>query len=127
MNTSKILDLFKLAADRATSKSDVRTFSLGAVGIRADGACVSSCNSPSTARNRKAHAEYKALKKCDFGATLFVARVKSDGSYGMSRPCPNCSKVIITKGVKKVYYTINEKQYGVWTPSTDSDKVYNFK
>lgn len=127
MNSSKIKMYFELAAEKALTREDQRTFFLGCVAIRKDGARVVSSNSPSSTPNRTAHCEYKALKKCDRGATLFVARVKADGSYGMSRPCPNCSKAIISKDVEKVYYTINENQYGVWNVNKDSDRSFNMR
>jgi tRNA(Arg) A34 adenosine deaminase TadA len=127
MNIAKIRSFFKIAAQKATCKHDNRTFFLGSVGIRNDGAHVFAVNSPSISPNRLIHSEYRLLKKCDVGSTIFVARVKADGSYGMARPCHNCSKFIVTKKVHKVYYTVNAEQYGVWSVENDVDRVYNLR
>jgi deoxycytidylate deaminase len=59
------------------------------------------------------HAEVAALNACRktdlTGATIYVARVARDGSQVMSKPCINCQKALIARGVKKVYYTIDSE------------------
>jgi deoxycytidylate deaminase len=73
----------------------------------------------------EAHAECRALRKMDYGGTLYVSRIsKRDKSLVMARPCPMCQIKIRAKGVKKVFYSINEFQFGVWTVRSDSDKIY---
>ena len=37
--------------------------------------------------------------------SLYVARIKRDGSNGMARPCPACFGYIKDLGIKKVFYT----------------------
>jgi deoxycytidylate deaminase len=71
-------------------------------------------NSPTKEPERRCHAEYKAAKKMDQGGIMYVARVlQSDGTFAMSRPCRNCLKVLKSKRIKKVYYTISNNEFGV--------------
>ena len=55
------------------------------------------------------HAEVAALKMVSpqqaRGATVYVARIMSDGSPGYSKPCPNCARLLDELGIKKVIYT----------------------
>lgn len=57
------------------------------------------------------HAEVAALNACrkvDLrGASIYVARVLKNGEPRMSKPCENCQKALKERGVKKVYYTID--------------------
>lgn len=100
---------------------------LGAVGQRKDGAIVVSSNSLTAFPDRKVHAEYKVCKKMDVGGTLYVARVRfDDGELGMSLPCPNCQKMIRSRGIKKVYYSINKDQYGLWNVDDDTHRICKF-
>ena len=129
------LDILKSAAKFSlpTMKNDPRSFWLGAVGIRQDGATVYSRNG-SALHYEKAfdtriiasvHAEGRLLKKLGKNGILYVARVsKLTKQLAMSRPCEFCQANICAMNVKKVYYSINEYQYGVWDPATDTDKVY---
>jgi tRNA(Arg) A34 adenosine deaminase TadA len=111
---NKILKYFKIAGEVATIKNDNRHFWLGAIAIRSDGVMVKSNNGPTPMPNRQVHAEYRVLNKCGFGATIYVARIRQDTkSYGMARPCANCLKAMRSKGVKRIYYTIDENEYGV--------------
>jgi len=41
------------------------------------------------------------LKKC----SLYIFRIKSDGSTGLAKPCVGCMKCITTFDLKAVYYT----------------------
>lgn len=56
------------------------------------------------------HAEIAALRQIrDFkGVTLYVIRVRSDGSSGFSHPCEACSEYISQLGVKKVIYSTED-------------------
>jgi deoxycytidylate deaminase len=66
------------------------------------------------------HAEVDAVLEgrkinCDLtGSTIYVARVyrKDGNSPAMARPCEMCRKVLFKHGIKKCYYTIDEKHYG---------------
>lgn len=57
------------------------------------------------------HAEVAAMNACKkvnlTGATLFVARVDKRDNPAMSKPCENCQKMMRARGIKKVYYTID--------------------
>lgn len=54
------------------------------------------------------HAEEQALKACrgDAGnSTIYVARVYSDGTATMSKPCKRCQKLMKAANVKNAVYT----------------------
>ena len=112
---------------------DKREALIGAVGERADGAIVYSRNTAvfdSECANtnvptpfQPAHAEWKLAKKLDTGATVYVARVRKDGSLAMSRPCPGCERVLRSRKVMRVFYTINPTSYGIWNLITNVERV----
>jgi deoxycytidylate deaminase len=112
---------FDLARKVALSRKDSRDFLIGSVGIRSDGVLVKACNGPviifdDTKKTSypAAHAEYRLARKLDKGSVVFVCRVKRlDHSFGMARPCRDCQRTLASKGVKKVYYTINDVEFGV--------------
>ena len=110
----KILNYFEIAARTAKSKSDIRYYLVGAVGVRSDGTMVKSLNSPTETPNRIAHAEYKLCKKLDTQATVYIARVRLDNfQFTMSKPCKNCMKRLRSLDVEKIYYTIDGGHYGM--------------
>ncbi len=112
-----VFSYLKIAGEMASSKEDPRSFLLGAVGIRKDGTIVKSMNAPSTQPMRCAHAEARLSRKLDYGAVVYVARVRlSNGSFGLAKPCHNCMKALSSKRVAKIYYTISDEEYGVLTP-----------
>lgn len=57
------------------------------------------------------HAEVACLIKArdlniDWGrASIFVYRIKKDGSAGLARPCKGCMALIKSMGIKNVYYS----------------------
>ncbi len=130
-----MFDLLQLAGKVSlpTDDFDPRNFWIGCVGVRDDGAIVSAKNGAvfsTTIENYhlipESHAEGRVLRKLGKRGVLYVARVaKASRDFAMSRPCPMCQNRIRSFGVKKVYYTINKDQYGVWIPDTDVDRVYN--
>ena len=132
-----MLDLLLFAAKMALpdDNKDWRGFWIGAVGIRKDGTMVHSKNGTffdSTFLEYQAipkvHAEGRVLRKMDFGGTIYVARVsRQDRSLKMARPCGMCRVQIKSKGIKKVYYTINDEQFGVWKVKENSDRIYTCK
>jgi tRNA(Arg) A34 adenosine deaminase TadA len=95
----------KLAAFTAESKKDRRTFRIGAVAVRNDGTVVRACNGPSIIPCSSAHAEVRLSRKLDKGAVVFVARIRSNGMFGMAKPCYMCECILKSKGVRTVYYT----------------------
>jgi deoxycytidylate deaminase len=70
------------------------------------------------------HAETSAIKNSlreisvdELGqASLYVVRIKSTPChktvFGLSKPCCGCQRCIETFGLKKVYYTLDNGQYG---------------
>jgi hypothetical protein len=113
----KIFSYFEIAGKFTQSKADGRSFLLGSVAIRGDGAMVRAMNAPSIEPNRMAHSEYRVSRMLDSGATVYVARIRLiDGSFGMAKPCRDCYKILKGKRVKRIYYTINDNEYGVIEP-----------
>ena len=119
-----------------TDKNDHRHFYLGCVGIRKDGAIVASKNGATKFSSvvehyqliPNSHAEGRVLRKLGRNGTLYVARIaRKDGSFAMSLPCPMCRTRIKAAGVKKVYYSINNNQYGVWSVKNDHYKICTIK
>jgi tRNA(Arg) A34 adenosine deaminase TadA len=110
-------DYFELAGKIAISKNDNRGFLLGGIAIRNDGAMVSAVNSISQEPDRRAHAEYRLAQKIDTGSTIYVARVRLlNGEFAMAKPCHACEKILRSKRVRKIYYTISNNEYGVLIP-----------
>lgn len=106
----------------AASGSPDRNHYIGAIAIRTDGAIVCSSNSLTKVPQPAAHAESKVIKKCDYGSTLYVAKVTRLGDIGCAKPCKNCQTIIRNRGIKKVIYTISGNEYGVWFPQKEKLK-----
>lgn len=47
----------------------------------------------------------KAPSKLLKGTTILVCRVNNSGTFGMSKPCGRCVKLIIKSGIKKIIYS----------------------
>ena len=47
------------------------------------------------------------------GATIYVVRIGKKGEFRMSKPCPMCEAAMRHVGIKKVIYTINDKEVGI--------------
>lgn len=114
-----------------TTVDDQREFWLGCVGVRKDGAIVSAKNGSMRFReiprnisktSPANHAECRCLRKMDTGGVLYVARVSNVG-LAMARPCCRCAINIQSRYISKVYYTINNQQYGIWYPNDDVDVI----
>lgn len=102
-----------LAAGVALKKDDNRSYRLGAVGIRSDGTLVASHNSPAPFPEPNVHAEARLCCKLTPGSQVWVARVRRDGSFGISRPCPSCLTRLRSAGVDRVVYTVSDVEHGV--------------
>jgi deoxycytidylate deaminase len=115
---NKIFYYFNIAAKIAMSKNNRRHFILGSLAIRDDGAIVTAYNSPTMHPMRHTHSEFRLSRKLDYGATVYVARVnKHTSSFCMAKPCESCMKALLSKRVKKIFYTINDDEYGVIVPT----------
>lgn len=129
-----MLELLKAAAKVAmpSDNSDIRSYFLGCIGIRKDGTIVHSRNGAvhSTSIDNyqlipDAHAECRTIKKMDRGGILYVARVRrKDKCLAMSMPCAICRIKIKAKGIKKVYFTIDENYYGLWLVDKNQFKIF---
>jgi deoxycytidylate deaminase len=65
-------------------------------------------------RSYSIHAEISALlrSQCSVrGSTIYVYREDRNGDIGMAKPCPNCMKILIEAGIKRVYYTTKTAPY----------------
>ena len=108
--------LLKKAIQIARENQERKSFYMACVAKRADGAVVSSVNHcVSNQCIPEHHAEARVLRKCDYGAVLYVARVHKDRiTVAQAKPCKRCQALIRHHGVKKVYYTIGPNEWGVW-------------
>ena len=112
----KIFDFFEIAGRVASSRRDKRAFFLGAIGVRRDGAMVHAFNSANQERYHATHAERRLCRKLDSGAVVYVARIrKGDGQFGLAKPCQRCQAILKSYGVRRIYYTIANAEYGVIT------------
>jgi cytidine deaminase len=111
---NKIFNYFEIAARAAVKNKDRRDYLLGAAAIRGDGTMVTAFNVPTITPTRHAHAEKRLASKLDYGATVYIVRVKvGNGTFGNARPCNSCLKALKSKKVKKIYYTDGPNEYGV--------------
>ncbi len=107
----KYLDL---AIRIAKGGTEERNYRIGCVGIRTDGAIVVAPNLLTKRPEHTAHSETRTLRKCGFGATLWVARITRDGLWALAKPCVKCQALIRNKRVKRVFYTIGPEEYACW-------------
>lgn len=119
------VEMLQLAADAALKKTDGRAFRLGAVGMRRDNRMVSASNGPSPYPTPNAHAEARLLLKLTPGSSVWVARVRRDGSLGIARPCGACERRLRAGGVVRVVYTISDNEYGVIDFRKQDEQVRN--
>lgn len=62
----------------------------------------------------KIHAEITAIKHITLRdidwrqVSIYVVRVKKDGTYGMTRPCNACMQYIKEKGIRNIYYSTDD-------------------
>ena len=94
-------------------KEDNRTHAIGAAARRHDGVWVVAKNGASEQVQPSAHAEIRVLRKAGYGASLYVARMRKDGTPGLARPCARCLASLRPRGISRVYYTIGVGEYGV--------------
>lgn len=119
LSKNDIFDYFRFAAQlslKADEKYSARKACVGAIGFRTDGAIVHACSggdqlhiSPGT------HAESRLIKKLDkYAPEIYVARIRRDTmQFALARPCKTCLPFIKNRRIGKVYYTINQYEYGV--------------
>lgn len=63
------------------------------------------------------HAEMDAILNSNSenlrASKIFVFRQDKYGWIAYSKPCSKCTEILKKYGIKRAYYTINEKEYGV--------------
>lgn len=116
-------DMLHLAVGVALRKDDVRAFRLGAVGLRNDGALVTAANGPAPYPHPDAHAEARLCAKLTPGSTVWVARVRRDGTLGIARPCARCLVRVTAAGVERIVYTLADDEWGVIDVRTSAEVV----
>lgn len=107
----KPFDFFREAGIRSLSKQDERTFYLGSIAIRNDGAIVHAINGSSMAPNPLAHSERRLSRKLDSGAIVYVARMRANGDFAIAKPCEYCMLALKSKRVKRVYWTTGPNDF----------------
>ncbi|MEY4332683.1 MAG: hypothetical protein RLZZ196_1421, partial [Bacteroidota bacterium] len=102
---------FLSAAAKLAQTSDNR-FKMACLAVRAGSVLGADINvtkiSPSTPPNRfSTHAEIGAMQACSdpSDVTLYIARLKVDGSHAMAKPCSWCMLQIQKNDVYRVVYT----------------------
>lgn len=96
-----------------TSDKNRKAF-IGAISVRKDGAIVKSRNASIYLPEGKvpsSHAEARVMRKSGFGATVYVSRVKRDGSLAMAKPCSHCMASLKSRGVDMVYWTVSNNEW----------------
>ena len=63
------------------------------------------------------HAEVRVLlnitKETTNGADIYVARISGDNNMAMSRPCPMCLHMASEMGIRRIFYTIDNRNFGM--------------
>lgn len=63
------------------------------------------------------HAELHAILQTPYekrnGADIYVCRVLLDDKFVMAKPCDTCYSIIKDMGIRRIFYTIDENEYGV--------------
>jgi tRNA(Arg) A34 adenosine deaminase TadA len=106
--------LLRQAILLSTSPQHRGKFRLGAVGLRADGVIVTAKSGGWPGQYLPAtHAEARLANKLTPGSVVYVARTLKDGTIAMAKPCKACQNALRHRGVKRVYYTIANNEFGV--------------
>lgn len=91
---------------------DDRNYFLGAVGIRSDGTSVIAWNGNPKFPTRQHHCEYRLGRKLSKGSVAYIARTLADGTWANAKPCNDCEKYLMSRGVVRVYYTLGPSEFG---------------
>jgi len=116
----KILKGFK-EARKASKKSDLKSAKVGACAVNGK-RIFKGYNTKKThtklpelyGNTLSTHAEAKAIfnSKRNPIHTIYVYREDSKGDIKNSRPCEGCLGFLIAKGVKRIFYTLDNNSYG---------------
>ena len=70
---------------------------------------------PSSSIRGSIHAEIRAVQNSNkedlSGCTIFVYRGLKNGKPAMARPCEHCMEFLKSRGLKRIYYTIDQFPY----------------
>jgi len=105
--------MLEIAVKIANLAKKNRNYYVGAVAKRKDGAIVGSPNGWPTLKSAWHHAEARLVRKLETTDIVYVARLMKTGEKALARPCESCQIIMRSKKIKKVIYTISEKEYGV--------------
>ena len=118
--------MLRIAASVAIKNSghrhDIRAFFLGSVGLRNDGVLVSARNIAARDIVLSHHAEARLARKLTPHSEVWVARIRSNGAWAMSRPCVSCQNRLRMVGVSRVVYTIENGEWGVMDLKDEIEK-----
>lgn len=123
MNRKRIFDL----AVKTAKKSEFTCFKHGAVLVRGGKIINTAFNECVHAKLgikykdhpgiSTRHAELSVVlgidRKVTTGADVYVVRINPSGNLKNSRPCPMCIGVMKFVGVRRVFYSISNNEYGV--------------
>ena len=110
---SAVWNYLRLAGGVAPLKRrDVRNYRFGAVAVRRDGVVVFARNGSADFPLQVMHAESRVVRKAGRGAVIFVCRIGRDGGFRLARPCDGCLSELRNRRARRVYYTINDVEYG---------------
>ena len=107
------IDILMRTAGIAAKKRDMRSFRVGAAGLRTDGVMVYAYNGAAPNKCAEIHAETRLCKKLGMGAIVWVARATKDGQLALAKPCANCQRTLRRRGVLKVIYSTGPDDYEV--------------
>jgi tRNA(Arg) A34 adenosine deaminase TadA len=106
---------FLSAAAKLAQTSDNR-FKMACIAVRGGSVLSADINitkiHPTTPPNRfSTHAEIGAINGCSdpSGITLYIARLKLDGSTAIARPCSWCMQYMLSKDIYRVVYTTDNR------------------
>lgn len=106
--------ILSLLRSRIERESDIKRHRHGAIIVDPGGYVVSAgCNVRGKGYSSyfSLHAEEVAIARASNkrgikpGSTMYVARLKDDGSWGLSAPCDRCQALINEAGITKVVFT----------------------
>ena len=92
--------------------SNCPTYKVGAVLMKGNRLVAAGANlyrktSPHTTNfTRCPHAEFRCSNNQKLkGLSIYVARVRLNGSVGMARPCADCLKYLVDGGIREIWFT----------------------
>lgn len=109
---SKVSRMLTLAGDLSRARQDGRRFFHGALAFRGDGTLVHAVNGTPKFPDAYHHCERRLARKLDKRATVFLARVLADGTWGNSKPCFSCEVSLKAAKVRRIFYTVGHGEYG---------------